>query len=211
MAVLNELKQSNIDEQAKSLIIKQIIQILSHTTSEDSSELVQNLVEQTKAFLNQSPQHATLSIALLKRISFDDFNRDISAYVRLLHELSVLPLLPEGNKEKFITILTGLANSQKDDSVSLPTLLNITRNLEGLRIRSLNPEPVPVVDWVLDLFTTPPYPIAQRLNSVLIAQDANKLQTYCQNFDTNPFAKSGAKRALSRNLRMIGLKRRLSI
>lgn len=185
LAMLNELKNSHLDEEAKSLIIKQIIQILSHKTDIDSPELVESLIQQTQAFLTENSKQASLCIALLKRISLNEFNRDVGAYSNILHQLS---LLSRENRDKLVIILSGLARNQKDASVNLLTILDITKGL-GRRTSDL--------EEVLQLFITPPYPTAQRLNSALLAHDSEKLQAYCQSFDTNPFANSGETRALA--------------
>lgn len=185
LATLNRLKKSNLGEQTKSLIIKQIIQILSRMTNADSPDLIQGLVQQTESFLTQNPEQAPLCIALLKRVSLGNLSRDLNAYPNILSQLSVLNA---ENRGKLFGILTDLANSKKDDSVNLPTLLDITK---GLARRSSD------IGQVLKLFATPPYPIAQTLNTALIAHDSEKLHAYCLNFDTNPFAKTGETRAIT--------------
>ncbi|ASQ46167.1 preprotein translocase subunit SecA [Legionella clemsonensis] len=186
LAILNELKKSNLKEETKSLILKQIIQILSRVTVNDSHELVQDLVHRTQTFIVENPTHAPLCIALLKRVSLDNLSRDLSTYAKILTQLAS----HHGeNREILITILTHLANSKKDDTVNLPILLDIA---EGLGRRS-------AVDLtqVMQLFATPPYPIAQTLNSALLVHGPEKLQAYCSSFDTNPFAKTGETRPLA--------------
>ncbi|KTD06929.1 helicase-related protein [Legionella jamestowniensis] len=186
LATLNELKKSHIEEETKSLILKQIIQILSRMTVNDSQDLVQDLVHRTQSFLSENPVHASLCIALLKRISLDNLSRDLSTYANILTQLASMN---EENREKLIAILTGFANSKKDDTVNLPILLDISK---GLGRRSAID-----LDQVKQLFATPPYPIAHTLNSALLAHGSEKLQAYCSSFDTNPFAKTGETRPLS--------------
>ncbi|WED44587.1 helicase-related protein [Legionella cardiaca] len=187
LETLNELKKFNFDEQTKTLLLKQIIQILGRTADTDSSDQIQSLIQQTQSFLTQNTAQASLCTALLKRVSLDNnkLGRDLNAYTSIISQLAGIE---QKNREKVITILTGLANSKKDDSVNLPALLDITKGL-GRRSGDL--------DQVVDLFATPPYPIAQALNSVLQAHGSEKLQAYCSSFDTNPFAKTGEARPLA--------------
>ncbi len=188
LAALNELKKSELPEETKSLIIKQLIQILSRMPRSDSPELVNGLVQQIQLFLTQNPEQATLCIALLKRVSRGNLTQDLSAYPNILQHLNTLSA---ENKDKLAVILTGLSSSKKDDTVNLSVLLEITK---GLARRS-----TPDIDQVLKLFTTPPYPIAQNLNSALLAHDSEKLKAYCLSFDTNPFAKTGENRDLTKH------------
>ena len=187
MAALSELKKSNLPEQTKSLLIKQVIQILSRMSEEDSPELIQTLVQQTQVFLTQNADLAPLCLALLSRVSMAELSRDLSVYPGILNQLSALN--PE-NREKLASILTGLANRKKDDTVTLPLLLDISK---GLGRRSSTD-----LEQVLQLFATPPYPNAQTLNSALLAHGSEKLQAYCLNFDTNPFIKNGETRAVAK-------------
>ncbi|CEG57729.1 preprotein translocase subunit SecA [Legionella fallonii] len=187
LGALSELKKSGLPEQTKSLIIKQIIQILSRLSGADSPELVQGLVQQTQLFLIHNHKQAPLCVALLKRVSLDDPNQDLGAYPLILQQLAAIS--PE-NREKIATILTGLANNKKDDTLNLSALLEISK---GLGRRSAED-----IDLVLQLFETPPYPNTQSLNSALLAHDSEKLRAYCLSFDTNPFAKAGEKRDLTK-------------
>nr|WP_284498395.1 helicase-related protein [Legionella maioricensis] len=188
LAALNELKKSALPEETKSLIIKQLIQILSRMPGADSPELVNGLVQQIQLFLTQNPAQASLCIALLQRVSRGNLNQDLAAYPNILQQLTALSA---ENKEKLAVILTGLASRKKDDTVNLSVLLEITK---GLARRSSAD-----IDQVLQLFTTPPYPIAQNLNSALLAHDSEKLKAYCSSFDTNPFAKTGEERDLKKH------------
>lgn len=188
LTILNELKQTNLDEEAKSLIIKQIIQILRYMPDSESPDTIRKLIQQTQSFLTENPQQATLCIALLKQVSSHGFNRDVDDYSEILRQLASPTREFRESKTRLVTILTYLAENQKDDTVNLPTLLDITKGL-GRR-------PPEIVDQVLQLFATPPYPSAKRLNSVLGEHGSEKIQAYCQSFDTNPFAKTGEPRAL---------------
>ena len=187
LVALNELKKSELPEETKSLIIKQLIQILSRMSGADTSELINGLVQQIQLFLIKNPDQTPLCIALLKRISKGNLNQDLTAYPNILQQLTALS---SENREKLAVILTGLASSKKD-TVNLSVLLEITK---GLARRSSAD-----IDEVLKLFTTPPYPIAQNLNSALLAHDSEKLKAYCLSFDTNPFAKTGEKRDLEKH------------
>ncbi|CEK10400.1 helicase-related protein [Legionella hackeliae] len=186
LATLNELTKSNLEEETKSLILRQIIQILSRMTENDSQDLVQGLIVHTQSFLTKNPTHASLCISLLKRISLDNLSRDLSSYSNILNQLA---LLKEENRESLIVILEGLASSKKDDTVNLPTLLDIAN---GLGRRSASD-----IREVMQLFATPPYPIAQTLNAALVTHGSEKLRAYCLSFDTNPFAKTGETRPLA--------------
>ncbi len=187
LEALNELKRSDLQEQTKSLIIKQIIQILSRLSGTGSPELIQGLVQQTQLFLTHNQEQAKLCVALLKRVSLEAPNHDLGAYPLILQQLATIN--PD-NREKIATILTHLANNKKDDTLNLPALLEISK---GLGRRSIAD-----VDLVLQLFTTPPCPNTKSLNSALLAHDSEKLQSYCSSFDTNPFAKPGEKRDLTK-------------
>ncbi|WP_131794786.1 helicase-related protein [Fluoribacter gormanii] len=184
LAALNKFKNSDLPEQIKSLIIKQIIQILVGLSTTDSG-LIQELVEKTQLFLLNNIDQPELCIALLNRVSQDN-SQNLSTYPHILEQLAEIN--PAENRAKVATILTGLAKNKKDSTVNLPALLEITK---GLRRR------LPAdVDQVLKLFTTPPYPNAQSLNSALLAHDSEKINAYYLSFDTNPFAKTGEKRDL---------------
>ena len=186
LAALNELKNSGLPEQTKAIVLKQIIQILSRMKDTDSPEHIQGMVQKIQAFLTQNPEHTTLCIELLKRISVDKLGEDLNAYQSILTDLASLQ---KDKRNNLAAILTGLATRTKDDTVNLPTLLEITK---GLALRT------PAnVEQVLALFKTPPYPIAQALNSVLRPHDEKIIKTYCQNFDTNPFIKPGETRKLA--------------
>lgn len=187
VAALNDFNRSDLPEQTKSLIIKQIIQILSNLSRTGSPELVQSLVQQTQLFLTLDSNQAPLCIALLKSVSLEHPNPDLSVYPLILQQLT---LIHSENKGKIALILTDLAHNKKDDTVNLSALLEITK---GLARRS--PEDV---DQVFKLFATPPYPNTQSLNSALLAHDSEKLEAYCSSFDTNPFAKTGEKRDLAK-------------
>lgn len=187
LSALNELKKSIVPEQTKSLIIKQVIHILSRMSQADSPELIHSLVQQTQLFLTLNPDLAPLCIALLKRISLEELNHDLNAYPSILNQLTSIK--PE-NRGKLATILTNLAGNKKDDSVNLSSLLEITK---GLGRRSSAD-----IEQVLRLFATPPYPITQNLNSALLDHGSEKLQAYCLNFDKNPFANTGKKRDLAK-------------
>ena len=76
LAALNELKKSSLPEHTKSLIIKQIIQILTGISGPETSELVQGLVQQSQLFLTHNQDQAELCIALLKRVSQENPNQD---------------------------------------------------------------------------------------------------------------------------------------
>lgn len=185
LASLNEFKRSNLQPETKSLIMRQIIQLLSHMTQTDSPDLIHGLVQQSQNFLSQNPDQAPLCSTLLKRVSIENLSRDLGAYPSILHQLALLT--PE-NRTKIGVILTGLASNKKDDTVNLPTLLEISKGLGRRSSSDLN--------QVLKLFATPPYPIAQALNSALLAHGSEKLQAYCLSFDTNPFTKTGETREL---------------
>lgn len=187
LAALNELKKSDLPEQTKSLIIKQIIQILSRLSGTGSPDLVQGLVQQTQLFLTHNPDQAKLCVALLKRVSLEDPDQDLSAYPLILQQLDAIK---SENREQIATILTHLANNKKDDTLNLPALLEISKGLGRRTIAD--------VDLVLHLFTTPPCPNTKSLNSALLAHDSVKLKAYCSSFDTNPFAKAGEKRDLAK-------------
>ncbi|MGL5743464.1 MAG: hypothetical protein ACRCXC_13525 [Legionella sp.] len=187
LAALNELKKSNLPEKTKSAIIKQIIQILTKLSGTDSSELVQGLVHKTQVFLLRNEDQAELCIALLKRVSQENPHHDLSASPMILHQLTQVN---EDNRKKIARIVTGLALNKKDDTVNLFALLEITK---GLGRRSAGD-----IDQVLKLFTTHPYPNTQSLNSALLAHGSENLSAYCLSFDTNPFAKTGGKRDLTK-------------
>ena len=185
LSALNEFKKSQIPEPTKSIIIKQIIQILSRMEQTDSPELIHGLVQQTQTFLTINPDLAPLCIALLKRVSLTELNHDLNSYPNILNQLA---LLSTENKKKLATVLTRIANNKKDDSVNLTSLLEVAK---GLGRRSSDD-----IEQVLQLFATPPYPTAQNLNSALMAHDSEKLRAYCLSFDKNPFANRGEKRDL---------------
>ncbi|KTD11770.1 coiled-coil protein [Legionella gratiana] len=187
LAALNELKKSNLPENIKSLIIKKIIHILTDLSGTASPELVQNLVQQTQLFLTHNQDQAELCIALLNRFSPENPDQDLNAYPLILQQLAQIN---QENRAKIATILTGLAQNRKDYTVNLFALLEVTK---GLGRRSSAD-----IDQVLKLFTTPPYPNTQSLNSALLAHDSEKLRAYCLSFDTNPFAKTGEQRDLSK-------------
>ncbi|WP_454781042.1 preprotein translocase subunit SecA [Legionella sp. WA2022007384] len=185
LAALNKFKNSDLPEQTKSLIIKQIIQILAGLSTTDSG-LIQELVEKTQVFLTHNIDQPELCIALLNRISQDNAGQNLSTYPHILEQLAEIN--PGEKRAKVATILTGLAKNKKDSTVSLASLLEITKGLK----RRLPAD----VDQVLKLFTTPPYPNAQSLNTALLAHDSEKINAYYLSFDTNPFAKTGEKRDL---------------
>ncbi|MCE0724103.1 hypothetical protein [Legionella resiliens] len=182
LAALNELKKSALPEETKSLIIKQIIQILGLPGTK--SELIQELVQQTQLFLTHNPGQTELCIALLNKASQD--NSKLEYYAQILQQLDQVDL---EHRLKIATILTGLARNKKDSSVKLAALLEVAK---GLGRRSIDD-----VNRVHKLFDTPPYPNAQSLNSALFAHGSEKLHEYCASFDTNPFAKNGVKRDLA--------------
>ena len=188
LTALNELKKSDLPEKTKSLIIKQIIFILSQLRQIDSPELIQSLVHETQTFLTHNPGMDALCIALLKRISRGNPTQDFNVYPNILQ---LLASFNEEKRAKLATILTGLARSKKDDTVNLSVLLEITKGLARRSSADL--------EQVLHLFTTTPYPIAQNLNAALLAHGSEKLEAYCLSFDTNPFAKNGEKRALEQH------------
>ncbi|MBI2786058.1 MAG: hypothetical protein HYX60_07045, partial [Legionella longbeachae] len=199
LAALNELKKSNLPEQTKSLIIKQIIQIITNLSGQGSAELVQGLVLQTQLFLSDNQNLADLSISLLKRVSSENPNQDLSAYPLILQQLGSISL---ENRGKIATILIDLATNKKDDSVNLFALLEIAKGLGRRSTEDIN--------QVLKLFATPPFPNTQSLNSALLAHDSEKLRAYCLNFDKNPFAKTGEKRNLSKQFATDRIKEALS-
>jgi hypothetical protein len=186
LSALNEFKKSTLAEPTKSIIIKQIIHILSRMELMDSPEFIHTLVQQTQTFLTINPDLAPLCIALLKRVSVTEYNHDLSSYPDILSQLTVLNA---ENKEKLATVLTSLANNNRDDSVNLTSLLEITK---GLGRRSSAD-----IKQVLQLFALPPYPTTQNLNSALMAHDSTKLRAYCLNFDKNPFANRRGERDLA--------------
>ncbi|ARB91569.1 helicase-related protein [Legionella longbeachae] len=187
LAALNELKKSNLPEHIKSLIIKKIIHILTELSGATAPELVQSLVQQTQLFLTHKQGPAELCIALLDRFSPENREQDLNAYPLILQQFTQINA---ENRAKIATILTGLAQSKKDYTVNLFALLEVTK---GLGRRSSED-----IDQVLKLFATPPYPNTQSLNSALLAHDSEKLRAYCLSFDTNPFAKTGEQRDLSK-------------
>ncbi|KTD66037.1 coiled-coil protein [Legionella santicrucis] len=187
LAALNELKKSNLPEHIKSLIIKKIIHILTELSGATSPELVQNLVQQTQLFLTHNQGQAELCIALLNRFSPENPDQDLNAYPLILQQLMQIN---SENRAKIATILTGLAQNKKDYTVNLFALLEVTKGLG--RRSSVD------IDQVLKLFTTPPYPNTQSLNSALLAHDSEKLRAYCLSFDTNPFAQTGEQRDLNK-------------
>lgn len=187
LADLNEFKKCNLPEVTKSIIIRQTIQLLGHMTPGDSPDLIKKLVQQTQAFLTQNAGQSPLCHALLKKVSLENLSRDLGIYPSILHQMS---LMSEDNRNKLSIILAGLANSKKDDTVDLPTLFDITRGLERRK--------TDVLDSVLKLFATPPYPIAQTLNTTLFDHGSEKLLAYCSKFDTNPFTKTGETRPLAK-------------
>lgn len=183
LGMLTQLKKSELHEEAKSFIIKQVIQILSRMTPGQSQEPIQNLVHQTETFLTRNPTQSFFCMSLLKLISLNNANNEIKdSYLTILSQLNSLNI---ESREKIITILTHLANNKKDASINLAVLLDIAQGL-GRRAADL--------DRVKALFETPPYPIAQTLSSALSSHGSEKLQEYCSNFDTNPFAKNGQTR-----------------
>jgi hypothetical protein len=188
LSALNELKKSPLPEATKSLIIKQIIQILIGISNSGSPELIQGLIQQTQLFLTQNQSQAELCIALLKRVSQENPNQDLNAYSLTLQQLTQIN---QTNRGKIAKIIMGLANSKKDDTVNLFALLEV---IKGLGRRSSDD-----IDKVLKLFATLPYPNTQSLNSALLAHDSDKLSAYCLNFDTNPFAKAGEKRNFAKH------------
>ncbi|CAM2936323.1 coiled-coil protein [Legionella steigerwaltii] len=183
---LNKFKKSELPVPTKSLIIKQIIQILGIPGSD--SELIQSLIQKTQLFLTENQEQAELCASLLKKVSQENPNQDLSVYPQILQEL--VGFTPE-NRKKIATILTGLANNKKDSTVNLPALLEVAKGLK----RCLPDD----VDKVLKLFKTRPYPNTQSLNAALLAPDPEKLHKYCLNFDTNPFAKTNEKRDLAKH------------
>lgn len=202
LTILNELKQANLDEESKSLIIKQIIQILRQMPDSESPETIRGLIQQTQIFLTENREQASLCIALLKRVSLQGFSRDIGSYSDILRQLaSPAKEYREEKKARLIRILTSLAQNHKDDTVTLPMLLDLTK-----RLGSLSPVDI---ERVLQLFATPPYPIAEGLYLVLLAPGSEKLQPYCQSFDTNPFAKTGEARALEQQFSTARIKEAL--
>lgn len=184
LAALNDFKKSELPDPIKSSIIKQIIQILG--LPDTDLELIQGLVHQTQLFLPNNLEQSELCIALLNKVSQANPNQDLRTYPLTLQELAKLN--PD-NRTKIAKILIGLAQNKKDSTVNLPALLEVAR---GLGRRSPND-----IDTVLKLFTTPPYPNAQSLNSTLLAHGSDKLHAYCLSFDTNPFAKTNEKRDLA--------------
>ncbi|AWN74600.1 hypothetical protein LEAN103870_14120 [Legionella anisa] len=182
LAALNEFKKSALPEETKSLIIKQIIQILGLQGTK--SELIQELVQQTQLFLTHNPEQTELCIALLNKASQD--NSKLEYYAQILQQLDQVDL---EHRLKIAAILTGLARNKKDSTVKLAALLEVTK---GLGRRSIDD-----INRVHKLFNTPPYPNAQSLNSALLAHGSEKLHEYCASFDTNPFAKNGEKRDLA--------------
>lgn len=187
LAALNELKKSDLPEHIKSLIIKKIIHILTELSGTTSPELVQSLVQQTQLFLTHNQGQAELCIALLNRFSPENPHQDLTAYPLILQQLTQIN---SENRAKIATILTGLAQNKKDYTVNLSALLEVTKGLG--RRSSVD------IDQVLKLFATSPYPNTQSLNSALLAHDSEKLRAYCLSFDTNPFAKTGEQRDLSK-------------
>ncbi|WP_454783951.1 helicase-related protein [Legionella sp. WA2024007413] len=185
LAALNKFKKSDLSEETKSLIIKQIIQILVGLSTTESG-LIPELVEKTQLFLTHNINQHELCIALLNRISQDNATQNMSTYPHILEQLAEIN--PEEKRAKVATILTGLAKNKKDSTVTLASLLEITKGLK----RRLSAD----VDQVLKLFSTPPYPNAQSLNAALLAHDSEKINAYYLSFDTNPFAKPGEKRDL---------------
>lgn len=68
-------------------------------TVNDSQDLVQDLVHRTQSFLSENPVHASLCIALLKRISLDNLSRDLSTYANILTQLASMN---EENRENLL-------------------------------------------------------------------------------------------------------------
>lgn len=176
---LNNLQKSSLSEATKSLITKHIIQILIGLSGTDSVKLITALVSQTQLFLTENQEQSALCIALLRQVS----QKNLSAYPLILQQLATIS--PE-NRETIALILTNLVNNKKDDTLSLYALPKITKALGRLSSADM--------DQVLQLFVIPPYPSLQSLNSVLLADDSDKLRTFCLNFDLNPFAKTDEKR-----------------
>lgn len=106
LAALNEFKKSALPEETKSLIIKQIIQILGLQGTK--SELIQELVQQTQLFLTHNPEQTELCIALLNKASQD--NSKLEYYAQILQQLDQVDL---EHRLKIAAILTGLARNKK--------------------------------------------------------------------------------------------------
>ncbi|WP_412757982.1 hypothetical protein [Legionella bozemanae] len=183
LAALNEFKKSELLQQTKSLIIKQIIQILG--LPDTNSEHIQEVIQNIQSFLTHNREQTELCIALLNKAVQDHSN--LNTYPQILQQLEQIK--PESSRIKIAAILTGLAKNKKDSTVNLRALLEVTK---GLGRRSPDD-----VDRVFKLFATPPYPNAQSLNTALRAHDSEKLHAYCLSFDTNPFAKNGEERDLA--------------
>ncbi|TAL60355.1 MAG: hypothetical protein EPN84_09650, partial [Legionella sp.] len=189
LSTINELKKSDLENSLKSVIIKSIIVILSHMTPLDSPELIQDLVQNSQQFLKTHPELAQLCVGLLKRVQGNNLNRDIIAYNQILQQITSIKA---GSRAKYAKILTDFANNYKDDTVNIPTLLEIVKGLARLSDEK-------DFDSVFKLFTTPPYPIAQTLNTALRSLDSIKLREYCAHFDTNPFMANNESRPLAQH------------
>lgn len=191
LEVLNTLEKLKLDtaenNATKSDIIRAAIKILGNMTKEQP-ELFNELVKETEALLKLDPQLAKLCLALLKRMPSSNFADDLRAYADILHNLSDLE---DDKRNKIATILRGFAQSNKDDTVKLPTLLDIT---QGLGRRTAED-----IQDVLELFATPPFPVAKLLATALRAHDSKNLKAYCANFDTNPFAHTNPQRPLAKH------------
>jgi len=189
LETLNRFKNFRTDnakqEVTKSEISTQLIQIIGQMTDQDSPDLIGSLVEATEVFLTAHQESGLLCLGLLKRISPQAFSHDFSCYISVLNQLSLLP--PE-KQAACITILTGLANNKKDETVTSTLLKEI---INGLSRRS-----VADLEQLSHLFQIPPYPVAQSLKTALL-QDSERFQIFCSNLDLNPFAEIGEERPLS--------------
>jgi len=185
LAALNELKKSEHSTEEKTLLIKEIIHLLSSMGENDSTELFQNLVQQIQTFWQQNPNLGSLCTALLKKVSVENLTRDLNHYAVILNQLTALNPY---KRELLSDILNGLAHSKKDDTVTLPVLVDITKGL----VRRSDDD----LRTVKGLFASVPLPVAQTLNAALLEHGSERLKTYCSNFDTNPFGKMNETRPL---------------
>ena len=189
LETLNRFKNFRTDnarqEATKSAISSQLIQIIGQMTDQDSPDLIGSLVDATETFLTAHKESGLLCLGLLKRISPQAFSHDFGCYITVLNQLSLLP--PE-KQVACITILIGLANNKKDETVSSTLLKEM---INGLSRRSVND-----LEQLSHLFQIPPYPIAQSLKTALL-QDSEKFQIFCSNLDLNPFAEIGEERPLA--------------
>lgn len=193
LKALQDLKASSLPSEVKDDLQKQLVPILGRMSESDNPAVIGQVVAQTQEFLHDNPTLKDLCLNLLQRVSLKAITKDLNAYTQLLQKLAEVDK-PE-NRNDLAYIIEKLAAQKKDESVTLPRLLEIAKKL------SLEDIFLPEVGKVKALFANPPLPRADSLIMTLQSLDKKKLIEYCTHYDIDPFATIKGPRKLEEHFR----------